>query len=56
MKEHILHIGFHPAFKSFIDFENADVTVIIHSKLLELYPDDLKKFAAVKELKVLSRI
>ncbi|AWV02729.1 hypothetical protein DM992_25490 [Burkholderia sp. JP2-270] len=52
MKEHILHIGFHPAFKSFIDFEHANVTVIIHSKLLELYPDELTKFAAVKELKV----
>ena len=52
MKQHILHIGFYPAYKEFIDFDNANITVIVHTKLLEIFPEEFEPFAGVKELKV----
>lgn len=41
-KPHILHLGFHPVFKRAADFENYQVSVIVHTFLAERMDKSLK--------------
>jgi biotin carboxylase len=51
--KHVLHIGYHPAFHDFIDFENHRVSLIVHPFILGLMsPGQRQQFASIGALQV----